>query len=106
MVGAAPVCPPERPRSGVSICKGYILTRKEGVSIRKEHAPSAKAAFLFIDNVCSHQNMFVHLPTDAPSWGDTGGHTGTAPTSIHQTPLPRNLLHFCPSASTSPVTFS
>ena len=24
MVGAAPVCPPERPRSGVSIRKGHI----------------------------------------------------------------------------------
>ncbi|RKW51725.1 MAG: hypothetical protein D8B50_01080 [Prevotella sp.] len=30
---------------------------------------------------------------DAPLWGDTGGHTGTAPTNLHQTPLPRNLLH-------------
>ena len=43
MVGAAPVCPPERPRSGVSISKGYVLTRKSGIStyhryvlIRKE----------------------------------------------------------------------
>ena len=35
MVGAAPVCPPERPRSGVSICKGHVLTRKSGVSIRR-----------------------------------------------------------------------
>ncbi|WP_315357421.1 hypothetical protein [Segatella oulorum] len=33
------------------------------------------------------------LTMDAPSWGDTGGHTGTAPTNLHQTPLPRNLLH-------------
>ena len=24
MVGAAPVCPPERPRSGVSIRKGHV----------------------------------------------------------------------------------
>ena len=32
MVGAAPVCPPERPRSGVSIRKRHILTRKSGVS--------------------------------------------------------------------------
>ena len=37
MVGAAPVCPPERPRSGVSICKRHILTRKEGISIRKRY---------------------------------------------------------------------
>ncbi|MFC2523526.1 MAG: hypothetical protein ACFNXZ_10370, partial [Lautropia mirabilis] len=32
MVGAAPVCPPERPRSGVSIRKRHVLTRKSGIS--------------------------------------------------------------------------
>ena len=37
MVGAAPVCPPERPRSGVSIRKGYILTHKGGISMHKRH---------------------------------------------------------------------
>ena len=56
MVGAAPVCPPERPRSGVSIrkghvpihksgvssCKRHILTRKGAVSIRKRHIPIRK----------------------------------------------------------------
>ncbi len=43
MVGAVPVCPPERPRSGVSIRKRHVLTRKSGIStyhryvlIRKE----------------------------------------------------------------------
>ena len=35
MVGAVPVCPPERPRSGVSIRKGYIPIRKGGISIHK-----------------------------------------------------------------------
>ncbi|MFC2378936.1 MAG: hypothetical protein ACFNOO_07940 [Segatella oulorum] len=40
---------------------------------------------------------------DAPLQGDAGGHTGTAPTNLHQTPLPRNLPRFCPSASTSPA---
>ena len=35
--------------------------------------------------------MFVHLPMDAPLQGDTGGHTGTAPTNLHQILLPRNL---------------
>ena len=51
-VGAAPVCPPERPRSGVSIPKIHAL--------------------------CAG-----NLTTDAPLWGDTGGHTGTAPTHLH-----------------------
>ena len=53
-VGAAPVCPPERPRSGVSIPKIHAL-------------------------------CVGNLTTDAPLWGDTGGHTGTAPTNLHQT---------------------
>ena len=42
MVGAAPVCPPERPRSGVSIRKRHILTRKGGVSICKWRVPIHK----------------------------------------------------------------
>ena len=58
-VGAAPVCPPERPRSGVSIPKIYAL--------------------------CAGITM------DAPLWGDTGGHTGTAPTYPHHI-FPRNPL--------------
>ncbi|WP_315321126.1 hypothetical protein [Segatella oulorum] len=41
---------------------------------------------------------------DAPSWGDAVGHTGTDPTNLHQTLLPRNLPHFCPSANCSPAT--
>ena len=36
---------------------------------------------------------------DAPSWGDAVGYTGTDPTSLHQTLLPRNLPRFCPSGS-------
>ena len=50
--------------------------------------------------------MFVHLPMDAPLQGDAGGHTGTAPTNLHQTPLPRNLPRFCPSAEPLPATIS
>ena len=50
--------------------------------------------------------MFVHLPMDAPLQGDAGGHTGTAPTNLHQTPLPRNLPRFCPSAEPLPATFA
>ena len=53
-VGAVPVCPPERPRSGVSIPKIHAL--------------------------CAG-----NLTMDAPLQGDTGGHTGTAPTNLHQT---------------------
>ena len=41
---------------------------------------------------------------DAPSWGDTGGHTGAAPTNLHQIPLPVIISCVCPSASTSPTT--
>ena len=52
-VGAVPVCPPERPRSGVSIPKTHHCAR----------------AWMM----------------DAPLWGDAGGHTGTAPTHLHQT---------------------
>ena len=104
MVGAAPVCPPERPRSDVSMRKEHVPMRKGDVSICKRYIPPAKAAFLFINDACSHQNMFVHLPMDAPLQGDTVGHAGTDPTSLHQTPLPRNLPHLCLSANTSPAT--
>ena len=66
-VGAVPVCPPERPRSGVSIPRTHALCA--GI-----------------------------LTMDAPLWGDTGGHTGTAPTHLHQTmrgvPLPRSGYTF------------
>ena len=54
MVGAVPVCPPERLRSGVSIPK-YIYA--------------------------SHI-MHEDLTMDAPLQGDTGGHIGTAPTTL------------------------
>ena len=53
-VGAVPVCPPERPRSGVSIPRIHALCM--GI-----------------------------LMMDAPLQGDSGGHTGTAPTHLHQT---------------------
>ena len=55
MVGAVPACPPERPRSGVSIPK-YIYASRI---------------------------MHEDLTMDAPLQGDTGGHTGTAPTKLH-----------------------
>ena len=61
-VGAAPMCPPEHPRSGVSIREvGFV-----------HHA------------LCAG-----NLTMDAPLWGDTGGHIGTAPTYLHHI-FPRN----------------
>ncbi|SJZ71511.1 hypothetical protein SAMN02745202_00875 [Segatella oulorum] len=42
MVGAAPVCPPERPRSGVSIRKGHVPIHKSSISIRKGHILTRK----------------------------------------------------------------
>ena len=61
-VGAVPVCPPERPRSGVSIPKTHALCA--GI-----------------------------LTMDAPLQGDSGGHTGAAPTNLHQT------TRYAPTAS-------
>ena len=55
MVGAVPMCPPERPRSGVSIPK-YI---------------------------CASRIIHEDSTMDAPLQGDTGGHIGTAPTHLH-----------------------
>ena len=55
-VGAVPACPPERPRSDVFIREiGFV-----------HHA------------LCAG-----NLTMDAPLQGDTGGHTGTAPTHLH-----------------------
>ena len=54
IVGAAPVCPPERSRSGVSI-------REMGF--------------------CASRIVRGDLTMDAPLWGDASGHTGTAPTN-------------------------
>ena len=59
-VGAVPMCPPERPHSGVSITKIHAL-------------------------------YAGNLTMDAPLWGDTGGHIGTAPTKLHHI-FPRNPI--------------
>ena len=92
MVGAAPVCPPERPRSGVSIRK-----RAHPHPQRWRFHP---LKYFYITHDAHLQTM------DAPLQGDTGGHTGTAPTSLHQIPLPRNLPRFCPSAEPLPAIIS
>ena len=86
------MCPPERPRSGVSIRKGHIPHPQK----RRFHA---------LKCLCIAHDAHL-LTMDAPLQGDTGGHTGTAPTSLHQTPLPRNLPRFCPSAEPLPAIIS
>ena len=74
MVGAVPVCPPERPRSGVSIPK-YI---------------------------CASRIMHEDLTMDAPLQGDTGGHTGAAPTHLHQTTRCVHTPPYCTFDSSKP----
>ena len=75
MVGAAPVCPPERPRSGVSIRKGHVPQPQR----RRFYALK-----------CFYITHDAHLLTmDAPLQGDTGGHTGTAPTISRVAPCPK-----------------
>ena len=76
MVGAVPVCPPERPRSGVSMPK-YI---------------------------CASRIMHEDLTMDAPLQGDTGGHTGTAPTKLHHTFLHHSIKRHHPSTCNPPIT--
>ena len=49
MVGAAPVCPPERPHSGVSIRKGNVPSRKGAVSIHKRCMLTPKHVCAFAD---------------------------------------------------------
>ena len=75
MVGAVPVCPPERPRSGVSIPK-YI---------------------------CTSRIMHEDLTMDAPLQGDTGGHTGAAPTKLHHTFLHHSIKRHHPSTCNPPM---
>ena len=75
MVGAVPVCPPERPCSGVSIPK-YI---------------------------CASRIMHEDLTMDAPLQGDTGGHTGTAPTKLHYTHLHHSIKQHHPSTCNPPM---
>ena len=106
MVGAVPVCPPERPRSGVSIRKRRVPTRKSGISSCKGHIPHPQRRHLHALK-CLYIAHDAHLLSmDAPLQGDTGGHTGTAPTNLHQTPLPRNLPRFNPSAEPLPAIIS
>ena len=68
------MCPPERPHSGVSIPK-YI---------------------------CASRIMHEDLTTDAPLWSDAGGHTGAAPTHLHQTTRCVHTPPYCTFDSSKP----
>ena len=70
MVGAAPVCPPERPRSGVSISKEHVPTSKEGVSIHKRCMLTSKHVCAFADGcalIGRHGRAHRHRPYQPPS---------------------------------------
>ena len=69
-VGEVPACPPERPRSGVSIREiGFVY----------------------------HALCAGNLTTNAPLQGDAGGHTATAPTTLRNifphNPHKQNSVH-------------
>ena len=80
MVGAVPVCPPERPRSGVSM--------------RKEHVPHRQRRRFHPQKYLCIAHDAHPLLMDAPSWGDTGGHTGTAPAVSFGQIARRQLVSF------------
>ena len=70
MVGAAPVCPPERPRSGVSMRKKHIHIRKSGVSIHKRCMLTPKYISVFPDGCAlmgRHGRARRHQPYQPPS---------------------------------------
>ena len=57
MVGAAPVCPPERPRAAFPSVKDTSPTRKGGASIRKGRVPICKGGVSIRRNVCISRMM-------------------------------------------------
>ena len=70
MVGAVPVCPPERPRSGVSICKEHVPISKEGISIHKRCMPTSKHVCAFADGCAlmgRHGRAHRRRPYQPPS---------------------------------------
>ena len=137
-VGAAPMCPPERPRSGVSIPNIHVLCAGNerwmhpyGAMRAGTQAPPLPNSIIFFHAIPHKQNNHLHtiypsatnhphaihpnetvgavpacppecprsgvsiprihtlcagnLTMDAPLWGDTGGHIGTAPTHLRYT---------------------
>ena len=81
-VGAAPTCPPERSRSGVSIPKIHALYAG---NLTMDAPLWGDTGGQRRFRTKKHAWCAGHLTMDAPLWGDTGGHTGTAPTKLHQT---------------------
>ena len=92
MVGAAPVCPPERPRSGVSIRKRHVPIHKSSISIRKRHIHIRKGGIsihkrcmLTPRHVCAFADGCAlagrrgrahrHRPYQSPSYFATQSHT-------------------------------
>ena len=70
VVGAAPVCPPEHPRSGVSMRKGHVPTRKEGISIHKRCMLTPKHVCVFADGCAlmgRRGRAHRHRPYQPPS---------------------------------------
>ena len=112
MVGAAPVCPPERPRSGVSMRKRHIHTRKGGVSMRKRHIHIRKGGVSICKrhihirkSVVSIHKQCLLTPKHVCVFADgcaLMGRRGRAhrhsPYQLHQTHLPAIISHVCPSA--------
>ena len=79
-VGAAPVCPPERPRSGVSISKTHALCAGDERWMRPCRATRAGSG---VSMPKIHAWCAGYLTMDAPLQGDSGGHIGIAPTHLH-----------------------
>ena len=70
MVGAAPVCPPERPHSSVSMRKGHVPTRKGGISIHKRCMLTPKHVCAFADRCAlmgRHGRAHRRRPYQPPS---------------------------------------
>ena len=70
MVGAVPVCPPERPHSSVSMRKGHVPTRKGGISIHKRCMLTPKHVCAFADRCAlmgRHGRAHRRRPYQPPS---------------------------------------
>ena len=120
MVGAAPVCPPERPRSGVSIHRRHVLTRKSGVSIHKQCLLTSKHVCAFADGCAlagRHGRAHRHRPYQPPSNPSSGNHFLCLSVGEHLATtinsflcsgkhLAATIIHFSAAASTSPRLYT
>ena len=69
--------------------------------MRKEHVPHRQRRRFHPQKCLCIAHDAHPLSMDAPSWGDTGGHAGAAPTNLHQIPLPAIISCFSPSAESA-----